>query len=386
MAADRRTVRVARRDVAVMALLGVVIAFAVVRAVVSWSAVDFDVFVNASRRLLRGQAAYADPRVTYPPSALVLFAPFAVLPRTIAHACALVLSVASIAWGTSRFVPRRLRPAAAGAALLTAPAWNALFWLNVNGLLVAAIAVCIHAAARGRWRRFAVALGLSIALKPVAIALVIVALLARRPLAALGALTIPAALSIMAALVAVDPFHFVKTALPVLLGGSAWSINNVSIAGVTRAAGTPGAVVVLLQLALVGSAAVLVHHRWRRGDSMRVVDVATVLLATSFLVSPLAWRHYGVLLLPGLASLVARPRRRSLDVVAAILVAVPWVHPLSYSDPVRVAALVGWFVTLVAAATAEPVEEPEGDADERGVACHHDAGQHAVAVQHFRVP
>jgi arabinofuranan 3-O-arabinosyltransferase len=270
----------------------------------------------------------------YPPSALLLLLPLGALGIvwagrlfflvdlvTILAATGLLLHLFGLRW-------RGLAGAIAVFGLgLALPVTFTLDAGNVNGPVLLGLAGFLLAAARQRWILAGVCLGLTLALKPILVPVLLVVVLYRRWETLVTAVAIPVVLSAPLLLAVPSTRAFFHTTVPLLLHGQNAQIQEASVAlrsaaarlavpdGVTRAAEIA---VLLITLGLL----------WRRrhGSTLeprRLVELTTIALVGGFLLSTFAFSHYGIFLLPFAISLADRssPHRHWLTVGALFCIA-----------------------------------------------------------------
>ncbi len=119
----------------------------------SWWAIDFQMVVDAGRRLIDGVPLYSDPKFLYPPLAAVVGAPLTLvdpMAASIAYAAAKVGLAAACTVGLTSGWARRDRLLAFLGVLTCLPFLHDLFLGNVNTLIVAAMVPAIFGAPRAR--------------------------------------------------------------------------------------------------------------------------------------------------------------------------------------------------------------------------------------------
>lgn len=290
------------------------------RLLLAWQhpAADFYAVWVAVDAFLHGRSPYTGTgranvlQFLYPPSSLLVFAPFGALSFERAREIFLVVQALCIVlagWLCLRLFRVPWAPAWGAVALLTltlyAPVTQTLQSGNVNGLVLLGEVAMLLAAARGHWVVAGVCLGSTLAIKPVLLPLLVLPLLERRWLAMVIALAIPGALWALAGLAgpqAALPDHFVS-----LLSGDSSRFQIVSLEGTGAVLGVPGSVVLAARLLVLAVAAVTLW-RWRRprGDeALRLAKLSGLALTTTFLVTTMvSWGHYAIYLLPLLASTI----------------------------------------------------------------------------------
>jgi arabinofuranan 3-O-arabinosyltransferase len=275
---------------------------------------------NAIRGLLEGGAVYTargSGDFLYPPSALLLLLPlgFFGLPwagrifffvdlLAILAATLLVLDLFGLRW---RGV------AGALAVLALSFTWPVLLTLeagNANGPILLGLAVFLYTAARNSWVLAGASLGVTLALKPVLAPLILVVVLYRRWWALAPAIGIPVGLSVAVMLVSAETREYFDITLPLLLEGQDASVqrNSIALESVLDRFGVPLAIVQGTRLAILAATIALVWRRWREDDAepRRLVEVVSLILIGSFLLSSFAFVHYGIFLIP-LAVSLAEP-------------------------------------------------------------------------------
>ncbi len=293
------------------ALWTAVVALAVLRVWQGYkNAGDLRIIWYAGRHLLDGVPVFDDPGFIYLPTSAVLAAPFALLREGHGMGVGIVLCCVAVVVLTTASVrllaapgPRWLAPAVSLLVLASYPGGDLIAVANSEFVPLAMLPFVLFAAARGRWTTFAVLLGISIAVKPFLIGLLLLPLFALRLRALVIAVGIPVLGSALSLLLVADPGGFFEVTIPNLLRGQEKLENpsNASLAHLLDYAGVPDGVALLLRAALVliGVGAALV--RWRRtaGDPVvRVVEAGSLLLLTSSLASSVVWSHYSLLLVP----------------------------------------------------------------------------------------
>ncbi len=306
---------------------------------------------------LDGYLAGGDPYDVYmyvnPPATLLLFAPLSALSFGMAHAVFLAASAACIAAAAllSLHAARVRWWGLAGAVallLLAHPSAvrSTLGLGNVNSLIVLCEAAALVAMLGSRWVLGGIALGLSFAVKPILVPLLVVPLAARRWGSVALAVAIPVALSLLAIALNAGAIGFVTDKLSFLLSGNADVLQNgnVSILGTAENVGLPRAAGEVLRLATLVVALWLAWTRWRApadgadGDAdrrLRVIETTGLLLLATLLCFSFSWLYYGLYLLP-LAVTVARPGallRHPVALAGLALMIVPFGDRMQEFEP-----------------------------------------------------
>jgi arabinofuranan 3-O-arabinosyltransferase len=155
-------------------------------------------------------------------------------------------------------------------------------------------------ASRDQWLLAAGTIGVSLSLKPLLLAVLIVFVLARRWRALAVALAIPAALNILALLLVRNPGG-VLSKLPGLLNraGSGALLNSAWV-DVLRTFGFPHWSVIVVRLATAAVAVLAAVLAWKRLENLalRCVTTTTALLLGVYLAGTLSENHYMLTLVP----------------------------------------------------------------------------------------
>ena len=274
----------------------------------------------------------------YPPSAAMVMAPLglvseskAALAFAVAQAIAISLACVLLLRTAGRD-GRLLIPLAVLAASLLLPARNSLWLGNLDGIILGLEAVGLVAAVRGSWSAAALAIGLSLALKPVLLPLLVIFILAGKWRALAVAIAVPAGLSLVALSLTADGMAFVYRVVPFLAAGQSSQLENVnvSLSGGILSAHLPGAVL-LAARGIVGLlVVVLVWLRWSAKElagepAVRLGEVSGLVMLGVLLTFSYAWAHYILFLIPLFALYGIRHSvvRGVLTAVAAYLLLFP---------------------------------------------------------------
>ncbi|GGV78508.1 MULTISPECIES: glycosyltransferase 87 family protein [Streptomyces] len=285
-----------------------------VAAVSAQGGMDNAFVVHAGRVWLDGGAPYADRRFLYLPSAVLFAAAQAVLPAPVLRVGAPVVCAGLVAggwWCALRLfrVPARSRFAVLGLlglVLCWAPVGDLMELGNWTAAGVAALSAALLLADRGRWTAAGVVLGVSVAVKPLVVPVVLLLVMARRWRALAWAVGVPSVLCAGAALVMPDPGGFFTRTLPFLLRGGDAMMRpfDCSLPAVLPRLGVPQAAAVTVASAAAAAGVVCAWWRWRRADDGpgRLAETAAMLMLASYLVSRPAYEHYLVVVVPLLAA------------------------------------------------------------------------------------
>jgi hypothetical protein len=312
---------------------------------------------------LSGDAPYAVEFYPYPPTYLLLSTPLGMASRpvvSLVYLCLAMVAIPAALGLVLRGFGCGLRglafPFAVLALSLYRPALDTLMFLNINAVVVVLLAVWLLLEQSGRHRRSAAVLGLTLAMKPVLIALVLIYLLRRQWRLAAVLTSAPLLLGALILPLLQDPLLIVTKALPGLLGGwdGEFAAANISLAGVGHLWGVDEAVVLVLRVLVVIVAVVIA-----RKSAASPVESSGALLIASFLGSSFALVEYAVLLVPVVVALFAR--RSLLGATGIVCLCVPIGAPVgaTYVIPVTTyAACVG--LTLMLAALWWNTRSPDG--------------------------
>ncbi len=270
---------------------------------------DFVPVWKAIQRFLHDRPPYSVHLFVYPPSSLLLLAPFGLAGLAPSLRAFLVVDFLAIVVATAcclKVFGLRLASVQAAASFvcvsLFSPVTQTLNQGNVNGLVLAAEGAALLAASRERWLLAGVLLGLGFAIKPVLLPLLLIPVFYRRPAAAAVALLVPALLSAVALSLATDGGLYLSRVVPSLLAGPTArdQAENVALSGAVVLLGLPAQLGLWLRLCLLVVAASIVWARWRAGgdEPLRFVEIAGLILIATFLSHSFAWMYYAIYLLP----------------------------------------------------------------------------------------
>jgi alpha-1,2-mannosyltransferase len=288
---------------------------------------DFDVFVDAGKRLLEGSNPYADSGpgdgVIGPPFQALFFAPFAGLDALnvpLAEVCWYLLNLAALVGGAVLWV-RALAPYLPGLpqrwsemwrsptvllalAAIAFPAQATFEHQNMNALLLCLLGAAALALVTGRDSHAGVFIGIATALKAYpGLLAVYLALRGRWRAAFVAALT-------TAGLTAVSALRYgwhggidVVTSWLSLHSAGAWPIrvqNQSLYAWTARLSGVDPAPIAwwLLAIATVALPLVWVASRLRSSSTDTLGGEMSLAMAVAVLLSPIAWDHYWMLMFP----------------------------------------------------------------------------------------
>ena len=335
--AGRRLAAMARRPAA--AMTATVAAWCV--AVYTWGhlwretrpggGLGWDLLITwrAEKVFALGGAPYAVKAFVYPPSCLLVLRPLAALSHdqltvgglavTFALVWAAVMLTANALglrwWGLTAAVTLALLPftvAMRGEASLE----------NVTVLGFVALAGFLAFALRDHWIAAGAVIGLSLSVKPLLLAVLVVFLLARQWRGLAVAVAVPVVLNVAAVLLVPHPGQ-VFNKLPSLLNRSGVGVNfNSAWVDVTRTLGLPVGASMALRAATVVLAIVTLWLAWSRlaDPRLRIVVAASVALIASFLSGTLSENHFMLAFIPLAMTIVlaGSPMRQVTAVIATV--------------------------------------------------------------------
>lgn len=254
-----------------------------------------------------GGEPYAVKAFVYPPSCLIVLRPLAGLTKhqltvgglvaTAVIACVSVMitavAIGARWWGPTAAVTTLLM-SLVGAMRGEMPLEN----VSVLGFL--ALALFFLFALRDHWYAAAVAIGLSISVKPLLVVVLLVFLFARRWRAFGLAVAIPVVLNVMGIALVSAPRQ-VLSKLPSLLNRSGSGITyNSAWVDVARNLGLPEGVTIMLRIATVLLVIAAAWFAWTRfADArLRVITTTSVLLMGEYLAGTLSEYHFMLTLVP----------------------------------------------------------------------------------------
>jgi arabinofuranan 3-O-arabinosyltransferase len=262
---------------------------------------------RAENAFAHGAEPYAVKAFVYPPSCLIVLRPIAALTQhqltvgglvaTTVIACVSVMIVAFAIgvrwWG----------PTAAATILLmsfTGAMRGEMPLENVSVLGFLALALFFLFALRDHWFAAAIAIGLSISIKPLLLVVLLVFLLAKRWKAFGLAVAIPVVLNVIGIALVSAP-RLVLTKLPSILNRSGSGVTyNSAWVDVARELGLPEAATLILRIATVLLVLVAAWFSWTRfaDKRLRLITTTSVLLMGTYLAGTLSEYHFMLTLVP----------------------------------------------------------------------------------------
>lgn len=320
------------RRVSAVAVWGYAVAVLAVR--VETPFIDFPILYHAGSAVLHGQPLYATvPAFWYPPFGAVFFAPWAFLSEPQAASIyawvQVCLTTAAAALVGAHLFPRhRALASGLGAAVLlnTAVYTETLFIGNPSLLMLVPLVVVVVLWVRGRWLVGAVVLGISLAVKPLLLLLLVLPLL-RRQFTAFAAACLVAGAATLLALPFVHDWAGL-TDLPVRLATARdqrgpFQVYAVALSNVGSL--HPGWVWPLGALRVVLAVGVLTLLVRSRGWPMTFSNTTVLAGALALclpVVGPLSEAHYCVMALPACWCLALRRHGAFAQVVSIAAIAV----------------------------------------------------------------
>jgi arabinofuranan 3-O-arabinosyltransferase len=208
------------------------------------------------------------------------------------------------------------------------PARTIINVANIGVVSVLLVVLALRSASDRRWLAFAVLLGLALAIKPVAGALVLLPLLERKTRIALLAAAIPVSLSAVALAMSSHPAEFFTDKVPLLLHGYpeyTWTYG--SLHGVLGELSVPSVLVTLARVLLGAALALTAVRRYRAGGDrgLCVAETAGCLVVATLLCSTISLNHYALFALPLLVGITRRESalRSFAGSVGLLLIASP---------------------------------------------------------------
>jgi arabinofuranan 3-O-arabinosyltransferase len=274
---------------------------------------DFTPVYQAALRFLNNQAIYGenydtvDPHYLYPPSGTLLMAPLAVIDPE--RSRWLFIAVSVLVLVVCAYLLTRLFGFSGRSWVLpvvlffffsTETVAHTLIFTNFNSFVLLGMVAFLLLMLRRHDLWAGVAIGLTLAVKPVLAPLLLLALLNRQWKIFIGALGIPLVLNALAWPMIVDPDAFITRTIPYL--GEARDYYNSSIAGNGAYFGVDEWLIILLRIAFIVMAAFslwFLYRYYRRTNELLWLTTSSgVLLVSTFLVGSLGQGYYSMLLFP----------------------------------------------------------------------------------------
>lgn len=305
--------------------------------------IDFRALHDGATRFWDGVSVYQDPYFLLTPSGLLAMLPFGLFGMDTAFVLWNTLSIAAVVAGVAcalRLVGIPLTgPVAAVTTLLLCASESLTETLRLgnlnNSLLLALGAGFLLAELRGRVVLAGVLLGISLALKPVLVLLLLLPLL-RRGWRTLGwAIAVPVVLNVLGLALVPAPSDFIDVTVPNLL--HARESYNHSLWAFGAYLGAPGwSVLAARVLVLVLAGLAVWRLRLLEDAVLRLTTSYGVLALATFLASSLSQAYYSLVLLPVLLTVVRAG--------SALRSPVAWVavYGFAIQDSLRIPVPPGW--------------------------------------------
>jgi arabinofuranan 3-O-arabinosyltransferase len=259
---------------------------------------------------------YVDPHYLYPPGGTLLMAPFGYLPFAPSRYLFILINTVAIliaAYLLLRLFNYTLSSVAAPALVLamfcTETVTNTLVFTNINGCILLLEMLFLRWLLDGKvshqwWAGLAI--GLTLALKPLLGPLLLLPLLNRQWRALVPAIALPVVINLAALPLVSHPMDFFTRTVPYILGTRDYF--NSSIEGNGVYFGLPTWLIVFLRLLFtaltIGSLWLLYRYYRTRDPLFWFTNSAGVLLLWSWLVLSLAQGYYSMMLFPFLMTVV----------------------------------------------------------------------------------
>ncbi|MFI6219988.1 glycosyltransferase family 87 protein [Nocardia salmonicida] len=281
---------------------------------------DFAPVHNAVSAFLRHEPVYTanlssvDPHYLYPPGGTLLLAPIGLLDaangRTVFLLLNLLAAVLAVhlllrMFGYTWRSP--LAPVAYFFLFLSEALVNTLTFGNVNGLFFLAEVVFLTLLLARRDIAAGVVLGLTIAIKPILVPLLLLALLRKQWSTVAIAMAMPVLTTAIAWPLAADPGRYFVHNLPYSL--QVRDYFNSSISGIGAYYGVSPVVTLLARGVLAAMVVIslwLLYQYYRHQELFFVTTATGVLLTAEFALSSLGQQYYSMFLFPFLLTVVVR--------------------------------------------------------------------------------
>ncbi|WP_422560125.1 glycosyltransferase family 87 protein [Gordonia sp. (in: high G+C Gram-positive bacteria)] len=274
---------------------------------------DFTTVYNASLNFLNRRPVYAenyttvDPHYLYPPSGTLLMAPLSILNPQDARWTFIAVSVIVLivcAYLLTRMFGYSANswvfPAVLFFFFSTETVANTLIFTNFNAFVLLGLLAFLMLLRSDRDLWAGVAIGLTLAVKPVLAPLLLLPLLQRKWKPLVTAIGIPLVLNMLAWPLIVDATDFISRTAPYLFATRDY--YNSSISGNGMYFGIDGWLIILLRvmftLMAVFSLWFLYRYYRESNELLWLTTSSGVLLCTLFLVSSLGQGYYSMLLFP----------------------------------------------------------------------------------------
>ena len=280
---------------------------------------DFGTVYAATRRFLAGEPVYSEnlltvqPHYLYAPSGTFLLSPFGMIDSyTYARWLFILLNTAAILaalWLLMRMfkldVMSFATPAIVLAAFSTEAVTNTLVFTNINGVIFLCQAAFLYFLHTRRLWWAGVAMGLSLAIKPMLAPLLVLPLIRKQWQPFVATILIPGAAMAAGWAMTVDARAYIDVTLPYM--GDVRDYYNSSIAGFGEYYAIPEPLILVARILVVAATLLAVWLLLDYRHNHEVLWLCTtsgVVLAGVFLVSSLGQMYYSMMLIPIMLTVV----------------------------------------------------------------------------------
>ncbi|MFC4376853.1 glycosyltransferase family 87 protein [Nocardia halotolerans] len=281
---------------------------------------DFRPVYNAINAFLRHEPVYTanltsvDPHYLYPPGGTLLLAPLGLFDeatgRTVflfLNLLAAMLAVYLLLRMFGYTLKSPLAPAAYFALFLSEALVNTLTFGNVNGLFFLAEVVFLSLLLARRDVAAGVVLGLTIAIKPILVPLLLLPAVRKQWSTVAIAVAMPVVTTAIAWPLAADPAHYFVHNLPYSLQVRDYFNSSISGMGLYHGISPIATLLVRGLFAVLVAVSLWLLYRYYRDQELFFVTTATgVLLTAEFTLSSLGQQYYSMFLFPFLFTVVLR--------------------------------------------------------------------------------
>lgn len=291
-----------------------------VKAVNGFRTDDFAPVYRAALAFLNGEPVYianfdtVDPHYLYAPSGTLLLSPIAYVEPELSRWLFIGANAAAVivaGWLLLKMFDLSISSVAAPILLLgmfaSETVTNTLVFTNVNGMVLLGEVAFLYLLLRRKDAWAGVAIGLTLAVKPILAPLLLLPLVSRQWRVFVTAVGIPLILTAVAWPLAADPMEFIRHTVPYL--AESRDYFNSAIVGNGAYYGLPPALILLLRalFAVVVAVSLWLLYRYYREDRLFFFTTASgVLMTGSFLLGSLGQMYYSMMLFPLLMSVVLR--------------------------------------------------------------------------------
>ncbi|CAM3638033.1 glycosyltransferase family 87 protein [Smaragdicoccus niigatensis] len=253
-----------------------------------------------------------DPHYLYPPSGTLLMTPLAYVDPTtsrylfiVANALAILMAWYLLLRLFNRSVSSVAAPVLLFGMFFSETVTNTLVFTNVNGIVLLGEVIFLLLMLNKREWSAGLAIGLTLAIKPILAPLLLIALARRQWKILPGAIAVPAVTNAIAWPLAVDPMAFITKTMPYL--STPRDYFNSAIVGNGAYFGVAPWLLLVMRTVFIVMVVVTLWllYRYHREDELFFVTTATgVLLTASFLLGSLGQMYYSMMLFPLIVSVM----------------------------------------------------------------------------------